>query len=269
VTSTIATQGVLLDVFERIENVFRRLEVYIEVPPTVGMTDAIVKVLIEVLCILAIVTKDIKENRASESIPSYRPECLTYRRLETFGKRLMGRNDLEGALQKLEKVAAEEARMASAESLKAIHDVGHKVGDEAHGIHDAVKAVEDRVKEVEGIVRGIGDMVITGARSLCNLLSLLFILTAIGIEKPGLQVANDPDAMVAESSKISGEADNNIEAVDNEAPGVRNIPKGIPNRARNVNRVRIPVSEIEVSGMDGAHAIYNNPSTVGAITRCV
>ena len=53
--------------FERIENVFRRLEVYIEVPPTIGMMDAIVKVIIEVLSILAIVTKEIKQSRASES----------------------------------------------------------------------------------------------------------------------------------------------------------------------------------------------------------
>ena len=72
VTAVIDTRGVLLDLFERIENVFRRLEVHIRVPPTVGMTDAIVKVLVEVLCILAIVTKEIKQNRASESIHSYR-----------------------------------------------------------------------------------------------------------------------------------------------------------------------------------------------------
>jgi hypothetical protein len=71
VTAVIAAQSGLVDLFERIENVFRRLEVYIGVPPTVGMTDKIVKVLVEVLCILAMVTKEIKQNRASESIPSY------------------------------------------------------------------------------------------------------------------------------------------------------------------------------------------------------
>jgi hypothetical protein len=56
----------LIDLFERIENVFRRLETYIEVPPTAGMTDAIVKVMVEVLRIIAIATKEIKQNRASE-----------------------------------------------------------------------------------------------------------------------------------------------------------------------------------------------------------
>lgn len=65
------SRGELLDLFDRIENVFRRLEIYVEVPSTVGMTDAIVKVMVEVLCILAIVTKEIRQSRASESIPGY------------------------------------------------------------------------------------------------------------------------------------------------------------------------------------------------------
>jgi hypothetical protein len=69
VTAVIATRGVLIELFERIENVFRRLEVYIEVPPTFGMTDALVKVMVEILRILAIVTKEIKQSGASESIP--------------------------------------------------------------------------------------------------------------------------------------------------------------------------------------------------------
>ena len=48
------------------EKFFRRLETYIEVPPTTGMTDMIVKILVEVLSILAITTKEIKQSRASE-----------------------------------------------------------------------------------------------------------------------------------------------------------------------------------------------------------
>jgi hypothetical protein len=61
-----ASQSALADLFERIENVFRRLETYIEVPPTTGMMDSIVKVMAEVLCILAIATKEIKQNRTSQ-----------------------------------------------------------------------------------------------------------------------------------------------------------------------------------------------------------
>jgi hypothetical protein len=53
-------------VFERIENFFRRLETYVELPPTAGMTDIIIKIMVEVLSILSIVTKEVKQSRTSE-----------------------------------------------------------------------------------------------------------------------------------------------------------------------------------------------------------
>ena len=58
----------LLDIFVRIENFFKRLETYTEVRPTAAMTDVIVKIVIEVLSILAIATKQIRQGRSSESI---------------------------------------------------------------------------------------------------------------------------------------------------------------------------------------------------------
>jgi hypothetical protein len=61
-------QGVLATVFEQIESFFRRLETYIQVPPTAGMTDIIVKIMVEVLSILSIATKEINQGRASELI---------------------------------------------------------------------------------------------------------------------------------------------------------------------------------------------------------
>jgi hypothetical protein len=62
------TQNMLTNMFEKIENFFRRLETYIEVPPTTGMTDIIVKIMIELLSILAIATKESNRGKASESI---------------------------------------------------------------------------------------------------------------------------------------------------------------------------------------------------------
>jgi hypothetical protein len=52
------------------ENFFRRLESYIEVPRTSNMADIIVKVMIEVLFILSIATKELNQNSASELIPN-------------------------------------------------------------------------------------------------------------------------------------------------------------------------------------------------------
>jgi hypothetical protein len=59
---------VLVDLFEHVENFYTRLESYTEMRPTDAMTDIIVKVMIEVLFILAIATKEIKQSRASELI---------------------------------------------------------------------------------------------------------------------------------------------------------------------------------------------------------
>jgi ABC-type transporter Mla subunit MlaD len=73
-------------------------------------------------------------------------------------KKLVGRTDIEDALQRLERVTVEEARMAAAEALKAIHSVGNKVGDKVDDVQGTLKAVEDRVKDVEGMLQDVGDM---------------------------------------------------------------------------------------------------------------
>jgi hypothetical protein len=58
---------VLIELFERIEYFFKRLESYTAVPPTGAMTDITVKIMIEVLNILAIATKEMRQGRASAS----------------------------------------------------------------------------------------------------------------------------------------------------------------------------------------------------------
>jgi hypothetical protein len=60
-----ASQDTLVDIFERIEMFFRRLEIYTEVPPTVEMMDIIIQIMVEVLSILGIVTREIKQSRMS------------------------------------------------------------------------------------------------------------------------------------------------------------------------------------------------------------
>ena len=58
----------LIGIFVCLEGFFKRLESYTEARPTAAMTDVIVKIIIEVLSILAITTKEIKQGRSSESI---------------------------------------------------------------------------------------------------------------------------------------------------------------------------------------------------------
>ena len=61
-----ASQDILMDMFERIEMFFRRLEVYTDVPPTTEMIDTIILIMVEVLSILGVATKEIGQGRMSE-----------------------------------------------------------------------------------------------------------------------------------------------------------------------------------------------------------
>jgi hypothetical protein len=63
-----ASQDMLIDIFARIENFLKRLESYTEVPPNDSMTNVVLKIMTEVLSILAIATKEIQEGRSSEFI---------------------------------------------------------------------------------------------------------------------------------------------------------------------------------------------------------
>jgi hypothetical protein len=96
---------------------------------------------------------------------------LAYSSPENFLKKLFGKKDIEDALQRLEKVTVEEARMAAAEALKAIHGVGNQVSDKVDGVQDTLKVVEDKMRIVEGMllddkVKEIGNKVIIGAQKL-------------------------------------------------------------------------------------------------------
>ena len=59
-------QETLIEVFEHIENFFQRLVIYTEVLPTPEMVDIIMKIMVEVLSILGIATKEVKQSRTSE-----------------------------------------------------------------------------------------------------------------------------------------------------------------------------------------------------------
>ena len=80
--------------------------------------------------------------------------------LERFLKTLTGNTEIEGSLDKLDKLTQEEVRMASAEQLKMTHSVDGKVmgvDDKVKGVDDRVKGVDDRVKGVEGKVQDVCD----------------------------------------------------------------------------------------------------------------
>ena len=61
-----ASKDTVVDIFERIEKFFLRLGVYTEAEPLPEMMDIIIQIMVEVLSILGIATKEIKQSRLSE-----------------------------------------------------------------------------------------------------------------------------------------------------------------------------------------------------------
>ena len=60
-----ANKDVLAELFERLGWFFARLETYTNVSPTTAMTDIITQILVEVLKIFGIATKELKRGSAS------------------------------------------------------------------------------------------------------------------------------------------------------------------------------------------------------------
>jgi hypothetical protein len=58
----------LLDLFECLGNFLKRLEIYTTIPPTSTMTSIIVKIMVELLSVLAMATKQVKQGRFSKSV---------------------------------------------------------------------------------------------------------------------------------------------------------------------------------------------------------
>ncbi|KAH9035775.1 hypothetical protein EDB85DRAFT_2212481 [Lactarius pseudohatsudake] len=114
-----AGQDTLIDLFERIEHFFKRLESYTSVRPTDVMTNVIIKIMIEVLNIFAIATKEMKQGRAKKYL-----------------MKLVGRNEMEDALKRLDKLTQEEARMAAAETLRLTHIITNDVEQLASSVDD-------------------------------------------------------------------------------------------------------------------------------------
>lgn len=97
-----------------------RVRIYANTPLTPSMTDIIVKIMAELLSVLALSTTQIKQGRLSKSFvghesPSVEPAA------ERFGKTLFGEREIEAVLQRLDRLTQEESRMALAQTLEGIH----------------------------------------------------------------------------------------------------------------------------------------------------
>jgi hypothetical protein len=61
-----------MDLFECLGNFLKRLDVYATIPHTPMMVDLIVKIMVQLLSVLALASKQIKQGRLSKYAPTYK-----------------------------------------------------------------------------------------------------------------------------------------------------------------------------------------------------
>ena len=110
----------LVDLFECLGNFLKRLEIYTTIPFTPLMTDIIVKIMVELLAVLALATKQVQQGRLSEWIFGLQV-LMAQHCTEKFAKKLLGEGEIEAVLQKLDRLTQEEARMMAAQTLEVVH----------------------------------------------------------------------------------------------------------------------------------------------------
>jgi len=116
-----ASYDALIDLFECVGNFLNRLRIYTEIPFSPLMSGIITKIMAEVLSVLSLATKQIKQGRLSKL------SCIIFISLvydiasEKLAKKLLGESEIEDVLQRLDRLTLDEARMAGTETLQVVH----------------------------------------------------------------------------------------------------------------------------------------------------
>ncbi|KAF8483910.1 hypothetical protein DFH94DRAFT_843426, partial [Russula ochroleuca] len=104
VNGTIDNYDALANLLESIDHFLNRLDIYKKIPPTVAMTEMVIKILVELLSTLALATKHIKQGKPKKIL-----------------KKLLGEKDIEAVLQRLDRLTVDEARITAVQTLEVVY----------------------------------------------------------------------------------------------------------------------------------------------------
>ena len=145
------------------------------------MIDKMVQITVEILDILAIATKEMKQNRASEfhfRFRSREADILS----EKFVKRVVGRTDLEDGMRRLDKLTNEEVLMAIAQLQEVTHNIDNNVTEVNKGVRRVDENVKDGLQVVNNNIKAVDNKLQTMAdgreRLFCesSVTSLTFLI---------------------------------------------------------------------------------------------
>ncbi|KAI0245287.1 hypothetical protein BJV78DRAFT_1356816 [Lactifluus subvellereus] len=121
----------LVEVLECIENFLMRLTTYTrsEIELTPAMTEILVKIVAEFLSVIALATNWMNEGR-----------------LKKFAKKLLGDNDVQAVLGRLDRLTQEESRATAAQTLEVIYGLANNM----------TAVMEDGKASTEGVRQALG-----------------------------------------------------------------------------------------------------------------
>ena len=112
------------------------------------MTDIIVKIMVELLSVLALATKQITQKRFSKCTVAQAlsiAQCVTVK----FARKLLGETEIEAILQRLDRLTQDEARIGVAETLGVVHGLVGNVKEIMEGAHCLID--RSRVSETHSV----------------------------------------------------------------------------------------------------------------------
>ena len=120
-----ASYDSLADLLESIENILSRLNIFTLIPLTSEMDEIVVKIMAELLCTLALATRELEQGRPSESIPAnVSPKTHFTERISVKSARnVFGEKGVrvDAVLERLDRLTQDEARTTAAETLMVIY----------------------------------------------------------------------------------------------------------------------------------------------------
>ena len=112
-------------------------------------------IMVETLNFIATATKEIKQGRTSNNFLYRNTFPLINSFTERYLKKLMGKNNIENTLKKLDRLTQEEALMAAAQLLNVTNRIDNRVAN----VDDRVAGVEERVAGIDQRVAGVDDRI--------------------------------------------------------------------------------------------------------------
>lgn len=117
----------LVELLESIEHFVSRLDIYTWIPSTAAVDEIVVKILMELISILALVTESLKRQCSSESVLTCVLLCSAS--AVKLAKRFFKEIEIEAVLKRLDRLTQAEARATAVHTLAVVHGLIQNMGE--------------------------------------------------------------------------------------------------------------------------------------------